>query len=795
MTDARLRRIAIGLALLAGVLAGGCGKGAGSLPEAPDRLHYLMVTAAPISEYSGTFEAVDLDGDGIDEEIKYDDGIGGASFLSVARVRQDQLYHLYTRHLLSKGGVLGVTDITGDGRPELIWWRQESSETVGVLAEEVRVHEASADLVPLHLVELPTEGSTLPDGRWAASLHLVGVYDRDGDGATDAVAMGVNAGITLAPREIIFWDFNDDSIGWRVRTGATPTGGSAVADLNADGRPELVIGLEAPGNGATAGEWDDSHSYVLAIGQSGGILWSHELGGFSSSVELTAADLDGDGTLEVLTAINYHSELDHTFPELAVWRGSDGALMDSLRVGHPVNVVLAEQCDIGMRVFAGSSDGMLRRLAWKPGAFTIERTLDCGGAVEGLTAAEFLPEVRSSCVVAATGKGEVAVLDRDLSPLAETDIAEAIDGGRRLRATEVETPDGAAGGVIVRTQSRTRRYFLTPRPLALWIKLLVPGAGVILSLVLVPASRRATLALLRRSLLAKDTRDDAVEQLLSALATAGHGKLTATSTLRRLSRQAEMIIAHDGDVPEAFGERFTDAVSNARDVGLPGLDSIARLALRVGIAPEAQALLTSEIERLETILAGLPEGLPGATDAESLMASVDGATSRIDRALGAIKLHAESERSSSLGSELGRALLLRREQLDGMGVRLSAPDPSALRSARVLGTPQELSFVLDNVLGNALAAMESTRDRRLDISVELGPQWVTLRIEDTGNGIPASMQEQIFVRGVSDRAGGGYGLPASREMLGRRGGTIELARSVPGEGTTFELRLRLLRVA
>jgi signal transduction histidine kinase len=68
---------------------------------------------------------------------------------------------------------------------------------------------------------------------------------------------------------------------------------------------------------------------------------------------------------------------------------------------------------------------------------------------------------------------------------------------------------------------------------------------------------------------------------------------------------------------------------------------------------------------------------------------------------------------------------------------------------------------------------------------------VTLSVEDTGEGIAESMHEQVFTRGVSDREGGGHGLSASRETLGRRGGKIRLVRSSPGEGAVFEVKLRL----
>ncbi|MCK4681357.1 hypothetical protein KAT82_09525, partial [bacterium] len=99
----------------------------------------IAVLAAP---YSGSFSVADLDGDGVDEAVKYDAGFGGAAYLSVARIQGNQFYALMTKHLMSKGGVCGFTEITGDDPPELIWWWQTSRDEVRVFASEVVVEGA-----------------------------------------------------------------------------------------------------------------------------------------------------------------------------------------------------------------------------------------------------------------------------------------------------------------------------------------------------------------------------------------------------------------------------------------------------------------------------------------------------------------------------------------------------------------------------------------------------------------------------------------------------------------------------
>ncbi|MFH1865744.1 MAG: ATP-binding protein, partial [Candidatus Eisenbacteria bacterium] len=746
----RPKRLVALLALAAGVcaLACGCDGGDSALPESSGQLRYDLVAATRAANFKGSVVVADLDGDGVDEEVKYDEAFGGASFLSAARIRGDQFYALATRHLMSSGGVCGFAEVTGDSVPELIWWWHATPERVNVFASEVAVEGATATLSNVSSIELDTTGSLLPNGQWGATVSLIGSVDLDGDGAADAVALAVNAGITKEPREVLLWDVENGEVRWRLPTGATPSGASAVVDVDGDGRAELVLGLESPGNGVSAGDWNDGHSYVIAVDTDGQVLWSRQLGGYSSNVELIAEDLDGDGSIEVVTALNYHSELDAVSPELTVWSGADGTRLDTLRVGCPANAIVAGRCDEGQRIFVGSSDGELRRIRWEVGTLEVESQLNCRDAVESVATAVFHPVFDSWSLVVGTGKGTVAVLNEQLSPLAVVQMGEAMNSSRCISPTNLDVSGEPTGGILVRTADRTHRLHLTKRPLPLWMRVVLPALVILAVAALVPQSRRAALAALRRWLLPRDTRDESVEELLTALTTAGHGKLAATSTLRHLRRQSEMFRSQEGDLTPQLQERFRDAVSNARDVGIPGVATIARLSERVGIAPAHARGLSLALEKLRALIKNMPATLPNNSDAASFESRLDEILPVLDETLRGIKSSAEAERSSSLGVELGRALSSRRSEFEKLEVELETPNPAALKSARVLGTSSEITLVLDNLLGNALSAMEDTPVRSLRVSVEVGPRWVVLVVEDSGKGIPESRHEQIFTRGV-----------------------------------------------
>ncbi|BCJ49553.1 hypothetical protein Asp14428_10280 [Actinoplanes sp. NBRC 14428] len=104
----------------------------------------------------------------------------------------------------------------------------------------------------------------------------------------------------------------------------------------------------------------------------------------------------------------------------------------------------------------------------------------------------------------------------------------------------------------------------------------------------------------------------------------------------------------------------------------------------------------------------------------------------------------------------------------------------------------DLNQVFLNLLVNAADALEGRAERgEIRISSRLAGDTVVIRFADNGSGIPAHLQQSIFdpfftTKGVGK--GSGQGLALARAVLDRHGGSIAV-ESVPGEGTTFTLRL------
>lgn len=105
--------------------------------------------------------------------------------------------------------------------------------------------------------------------------------------------------------------------------------------------------------------------------------------------------------------------------------------------------------------------------------------------------------------------------------------------------------------------------------------------------------------------------------------------------------------------------------------------------------------------------------------------------------------------------------------------------------------PGPLGQIIVNLVQNAGLHAFTGRERGcLQISAEVHGEWVTMRFQDDGIGMDASMQARVFEPFFTTRlgqGGSGLGLSISRNIATRMlGGSLQV-QSTPGEGSCFTL--------
>lgn len=111
-----------------------------------------------------------------------------------------------------------------------------------------------------------------------------------------------------------------------------------------------------------------------------------------------------------------------------------------------------------------------------------------------------------------------------------------------------------------------------------------------------------------------------------------------------------------------------------------------------------------------------------------------------------------------------------------------------------------IAQIVSNLLNNA--AKYTPPGGKIELSARVTEQWAEIEVADTGLGIPADKQAQIFdlfaqLRGSHGEAhdGLGIGLALVRQLVELHGGSILLKNSIPGEGSVFQVRLPMIEAA
>jgi signal transduction histidine kinase len=175
----------------------------------------------------------------------------------------------------------------------------------------------------------------------------------------------------------------------------------------------------------------------------------------------------------------------------------------------------------------------------------------------------------------------------------------------------------------------------------------------------------------------------------------------------------------------------------------------------------------------------------------ALAADVERAATRIHNLVGAIKRFTYMDRAQvpepvdvveSLNDSL--ALLLHKARKKSVGVNVtSEPD---LPPARAIGG--DLNQIWTNLIDNAIDAVSESG--RVIVSAARQLNFVVVRVEDNGCGIPDDIRDRIFDPFVTSKPvgqGTGLGLDIARQLIRRNNGDIEV-ESRPGR-TEFRVTL------
>lgn len=235
------------------------------------------------SSVSAAIVARDLDGSGNKEIICKDDG-GKVTVLNPNGVPLEGWPRDTAANLTWPFNV-DANDIDGDGIKEIFTTTPDKKFIMW-------------DMTGRQISEFP-----LSDGAHTAPR----LADLDGDGRDEFIIAQADGTITVCDKN------GSSKAGWPFKTGHAVYHAPRIIDIDGDGKLDLVFTAWDPqGVGAKAG-------YVMALSKNGTPLTGYPKYIGKTVAPLTFADLDGDGTLEMIAAggINYTGKQLHVFPTRA----------------------------------------------------------------------------------------------------------------------------------------------------------------------------------------------------------------------------------------------------------------------------------------------------------------------------------------------------------------------------------------------------------------------------------------------------------------------------------------------
>ena len=208
--------------------------------------------------------------------------------------------------------------------------------------------------------------------------------------------------------------------------------------------------------------------------------------------------------------------------------------------------------------------------------------------------------------------------------------------------------------------------------------------------------------------------------------------------------------------------------------------------LSAEVAHEIRNPLTVMKLLSDTLAQGMAADDPKMEDLGVMREKIAHMEGVVSRVLGMSKAQSGAFRTLDLRQAAENASLLLRLKLQQLGVKVDIECAETL--PLVEGNPGQIQQIFLNLMMNGVQAMLGGGTLTLRLGVEPGQQGdvVSVRITDTGSGIPPKILPKIFESFFTSREDGtGLGLAIVKRILRDHRGDIIVESTAPG-GTTFK---------
>jgi len=771
--------------------------------EAPYSVNSIYCYKNSLNKYPLSLQMADLDGDGVSEYVHF-----GPDKL-LGRDAERGTMNMYFEVEVPRGFSVqarfksaGVAqDLMGqDGIDELYF-------TIGA-------HDHSAwrlmGLNPADKkffldVSLPLFESTRKEPWWDGRYCVAGYLDDADDQGNPGIVLVRQVGYDVFPRGILVVSPYDGETIWEYRCGGNVSDNSfVVTDLENDGTSEIIFHTTSPQNlgGRLVNGTSDDVSYLFVISNTGEELFRESMSeGFSTGTVATA-DLTGDGVQELIAISENTAVGSHNSIRIMDWK-KEKVLAQKITPYSFRGLVILEGSEPGTNwLISGSNKATINRFLFDGQTIVCDRSAHYGVGnfkeLMVLGSVDVLDHPGDEIIVDIDQGKYTVLLDKNLNSLAVyEDPSPAEKSVFAPWNVEKSNPMLICGGSYSQhTFEFTRQRLSLAQYFSRYgLPVLLGGAFLGMFFLGKMRGKKEQIAVDSKSSPLSDVRlpNDraALYRLWQELDDVKHESLMEAS--KGLRRLVWLLDAYSSDLGGTV--QLEDRIRKLRydflESVYPRLQEILHHAAKENFEFETvqstDNSLASLAHRLEELLREDELTREKVLQSREIMnADLQNVEAGFLHLWAALKSYFTTDPVRMLEG----MLVVREVEFQRAGIStevLGENDPQVVNCIIDSG---DIRYVLDNLVDNAVRAMEDSQERRLMVQTVRENGELALHVSDTGCGIDFQDYGKIFKGRFSSRAGGGMGLARSNDIMKKWLGEINLVDSTVGQGTTFVVKLR-----
>ena len=743
-----------------------------------------LIALEEISRTAGChYAAADYDLDGRDEMAVLDCDMGRMSLYDADRGIFLPVWH----QPIFKGRFCRIDahDIIGDKAPEIfVSVKRGDSTWVQVYSEK---GELLKETTPITGIDRQN------DGTWDGFVQTTGMCDVSGDGQKD-ILLAVNTRYDLYPRGIYAYEWERGNLMWHFPSASAPYR-LITTNLDQNMGDEILFSTNAPSNGNVniMNGMDDSHSYIVALGRSGNLLWMQQTSGkfFVPCIEIR--NLSQTAQTEVInTYAGGDPEDPQTRFELQIRDVQSGSVKRyfPLPSTSPGFILADLNRDDEPEIICGSDDGTLT--VFDKELHLLNKTKN-ESSLKPITVRDLNGDGDSE-IIALSGFG-LRIFNSGLQSLGQY----RSDGPIR-HAQYLENP--FQQGYFLTCEGTEDEAYLVLHTFKISKKPLMPVAGwgatslYAIAILLIGALIGILLWELNSSLrtklkelwLRKSGISQRREALLEALSVFGHGKLP-TSNLDRIALLFKNVPGNE-NMYETYYEKLKETIDTYEGYTSEHLCKIETCARDAKMSRRHIKALQGDIQHMKKMISGLRKHNYGLSKIQHIAQDTTALSKRLEIDVKRIEAELSTSFNSDVIATTQKVLTAAKEateknRVDFKGLNIHHPGV-----CRGFIREDELTAIMEDLVSNSISAMSGSARKELGIEIINDKSKIYVNTTDSGCGIREEDIQKIFDRNFSSREGGGFGLYYAKTTLAKYGGKIRVLETEVGKGTTMQIELR-----